>query len=83
MHFGFAVPNRRALETIAHNSPILEIGAGSGYWSWELQQAVWDQNPHSSGGAIACLRDMLDSLVSRKQIDRWIQKALEVGIDPL
>ena len=36
--FGFSIPNHQALETIAAASPILEIGAGSGYWSYELKQ---------------------------------------------
>lgn len=48
-----------------------------------IMSPVWDQNPHGGQQAIDGLRDMLDSLVSRKQIKRWLDKALDVGIDPL
>lgn len=36
--YGFAAPNKEALQTIAAASPILEVGAGSGYWSYELRK---------------------------------------------
>lgn len=38
--FSWAVPNERALETIAKYSPdgVVEIGAGGGYWAMLLQQ---------------------------------------------
>jgi len=35
--FGFAIMTDAAAELIAAFSPILEVGAGSGYWTWELQ----------------------------------------------
>lgn len=34
--FGFAVLNEEAIKEIKKYSPILEIGAGSGYWAYEL-----------------------------------------------
>lgn len=37
-HFGYAIPTKRALDTIALHSPILEIGAGAGYWAYELRR---------------------------------------------
>src|SRR5258708_18456335 len=37
-HFSFAVPSPEALDLIAKNAPILEIGAGTGYWAWCLRQ---------------------------------------------
>ena len=40
--YGFAIPNEHALKTIAAASPILEIGAGSGYWAHELRNAGAD-----------------------------------------
>lgn len=36
--FGFAIPNEAALEAIATAAPILEAGAGSGYWAHELKK---------------------------------------------
>ena len=38
-YFAWAVPNEAALNAIASlNQPILEIGAGTGYWAWLLTQ---------------------------------------------
>lgn len=36
--YSWAVPSHEALETIASYSPLIEIGAGSGYWAHLLQQ---------------------------------------------
>lgn len=36
--FAWAVPNEAALAALAALSPILEIGAGSGYWAWLLRE---------------------------------------------
>jgi hypothetical protein len=43
---------------------------------------VWEQNPYGDGTNLKDLRDMVDGLTTREQIDRWIYKALEVGQDP-
>lgn len=34
--YSFAIPSKMALEAIAEHSPIVEMGAGSGYWASEL-----------------------------------------------
>lgn len=36
--FAWAIPNDEALEAMAKHSPIVEVGAGSGYWAWLLRQ---------------------------------------------
>ena len=36
--YGFAIPNDEALEVIKKYSPIIEIGAGAGYWAYCLNQ---------------------------------------------
>ena len=41
-YFGFAVLNRKTVEYLRPFPPILEVAAGSGYWSWELNQAGID-----------------------------------------
>jgi hypothetical protein len=39
-HFSWAVPTDQAIGTIAsHASRVVEIGCGSGYWAWLMQQA--------------------------------------------
>lgn len=40
--FGFAIPNEEALQIIAEYSPILEVGAGNGYWAFELKERGGD-----------------------------------------
>ena len=34
--YAYAIPSREALEAIAIYSPIIEVGAGGGYWAWCL-----------------------------------------------
>lgn len=36
--YSYAIPNDEALEAIATFSPLIELGAGTGYWSWLLKQ---------------------------------------------
>lgn len=53
--YGFAIPNREALLTLAKYQPILEVGCGGGYWAYEMQKvgiqvvptdpAVWEVIP--------------------------------------
>jgi len=37
--FSWAVPSNDVIEAIAKFSPIVELGAGTGYWAWLLEQA--------------------------------------------
>ncbi len=41
-HFSFAVPSAVALETLAEFAPVVEIGAGSGYWAGLLRERAVD-----------------------------------------
>src|SRR4051794_21992422 len=50
--FAWAVPSDEAIEEIARHGPIVEIGAGTGYWAWLLAQAgadvlAYDRAPHA------------------------------------
>ena len=36
--YGYAILNRPTIELLRDYSPILEIGAGTGYWAYELQK---------------------------------------------
>lgn len=36
--YSFAIPSDEALAEIAKHAPILEVGAGSGYWAYELEK---------------------------------------------
>lgn len=37
--YSFAIPNRKAIRAIADMSPVVEIGAGTGYWASLVAQA--------------------------------------------
>ena len=40
--YSYAVPTREALQAIARYSPLVEVGAGTGYWAMLLQDAGAD-----------------------------------------
>lgn len=40
--YAFAVPDERAIGLLVRLAPIVEIGAGNGYWAWCLEQAGAD-----------------------------------------
>lgn len=53
--YGYAIPNDAALDEIAKHSPILEVGAGNGYWAYELTKrgvdvVATDKRPVPVGG---------------------------------
>jgi hypothetical protein len=50
-HFAWAVPDEEALAAVAELSPIVEVGAGSGYWAKLLRErgakvAAYDRQPY-------------------------------------
>ena len=55
LKYSFAIPNDAALEAIARHRPIVELGAGTGYWAWMLRQMgvgvfAYDLHPPPSKG---------------------------------
>ena len=40
--YSWAVPSSEAIAEIAQYTPLIELGAGSGYWAWLLRQAGAD-----------------------------------------
>lgn len=40
--YSWAIPDEHAVRAIAKLSPIVEVGAGTGYWAWLLRQAGAD-----------------------------------------
>jgi hypothetical protein len=53
--FAWSIPNREALEAIASCGPIIEIGAGSGYWAhllrsrYKVNILAYDRKPLTRG----------------------------------
>lgn len=53
--WSWAVPNNAALDVIAEHGPIVEVGAGGGYWARELRRRgvdalAYDPDPHGRAG---------------------------------
>ena len=40
--YAWAIPSVEAIELLTRYSPLIEMGAGTGYWAWLLQQAGAD-----------------------------------------
>ena len=48
-----------------------------------VMSPVWDANPFAEGGELDVLRALVDTMRTRKDVDNWLQQAMEMGIDPL
>ena len=46
--YAFAILNREALEALRQHAPIVEIGAGNGYWAYEMRKAGIDVQAYDS-----------------------------------
>jgi hypothetical protein len=51
--YSFAIPTEEAVRTICSHGPLIEIGAGTGYWAWLVRQLggdilVYDIHPPRS-----------------------------------
>lgn len=47
--YSWAIPSAEAIQAIAELGPVVELGAGTGYWAWLIRQAggeiqAWDRN---------------------------------------
>lgn len=84
--YAYAVPTERALFTINRFAPIIEIGAGTGYWSWLLRQlgtdiVCFDAQPPTRGSddnrfhrASVCWTEVLPG--DERVIDRYPGRTL-------
>jgi hypothetical protein len=50
--YSWAIPNEEAIAALKELSPLIELGAGTGYWAWLLRQAgadvvAFDLNPYA------------------------------------
>lgn len=50
--YSFAIPNEEAIYYLVQHSPLIELGAGTGYWGYLIQQL---------GGDIICIDKAPDS----------------------
>jgi len=40
--YAWAIPTREAIEVLLQHTPLVEMGAGTGYWAWLVRQAGGD-----------------------------------------
>jgi hypothetical protein len=40
--YAWAIPTPEAIEVLLHHTPLVEMGAGTGYWAWLIRQAGGD-----------------------------------------
>lgn len=62
------------------------IAALRAYIRQWIMAPAWDTNPDGSAtgrAELAGLRGSVDSLTNRQQFNRWLHRALDLGIDPL
>ena len=58
-----------------------DIAALRAYIRQWIMSPAWDLNPHGTS-ELQPLRDMVDSLNSRAQIELWTDRAVEACVDP-
>ncbi len=69
--YAFSIPYQSAIQTICRYSPLVEIGAGNGYWAWCLAQAgadilAYDSHPPAD-------TDPLDPMSGNRWFhDEWL-----------
>jgi hypothetical protein len=73
---GVLVGGRRELTTE-------EFGYLRAYIRQWVNARIWDRNPYGQPGELDGLRDAVNSLTNRAQIQMWLARALALGIDPL
>ena len=78
--FGFALLNRATLEFIRPYAPLLEVAAGTGYWSHELQSAgitvaATDPNPRERWPLIPLWTE-IETLTGRQAMARYPERNL-------
>lgn len=72
-YYSWAIPNERAIRTIASFAPILEIGAGKGYWSYLLRKRgvpvrCFDQYPNKAHSWTLVEKGTPETIFSREDI---------------
>lgn len=63
-----------------------EIGVLRDYFTQWAEAPVWDTNPHADGFSRAVLQSLRDdarAIRTMKDVDQWVQDALDQGMDPL
>jgi hypothetical protein len=79
---------RPAVEAYLKHEPMTEqhIAVMRAYLRQWISSPVWDQNPYNGPeewAELAALRSTIDDLTNRNAIERWLDQAIEAGLDPL
>lgn len=76
------------VEAYLRNEPLTlrDVAIMRAYLRQWIMSPVWDMNPRQTRAdalGLSALRERLDTIASRDDIERWLAAALESGIDPL
>ena len=71
--YGFAVPTRRAIQTIVDHDPIIEVGAGCGYWARCIADA--------GGEIIATDERPIDERWEKRWFPVWKGSGQDMAVD--
>jgi hypothetical protein len=79
---------RPAVEAYLNHEPLTadHLAALRAYLRQWIGSPAWDQNPHAGPEEHAWLAGMRadrDGLTSRQAIERWLEGAIDAGLDPL
>jgi hypothetical protein len=79
---------RPAVEAYLNGAPLTNehIAALRAYFRQWISSPVWDQNPYADieeRDGLACMRAGVDGLTTREAIEKWLDAAMDGGLDPL
>ena len=63
-----------------------EIGLLRAYFRQWVDSLVWDQNPHQDPARaeeLSALRASAVAIETQKDLEQWVARAVEFGMDPL
>jgi len=78
--YAFAIPTEAALDAIARYAPIVELGAGTGYWAWLLRErgvdcVAYDLAPPDQAANAHAFRPLTWTAVEPGSIDMLARHA--------
>ena len=71
---------------MGHKEVLREIGLLRAYFRQWVDSPVWDQNPHQDAaraGELSALRASAVAIETQKDLEQWVARSVEFGMDPL
>lgn len=74
--YAWAIPNESAIRTIAEYGPILEVGAGAGYWAMLLRQVGVDVVATDPAAPVDPAWSPVEPLAAREAVEEYPDRTL-------